>query len=78
NFFNQCEWDSIMFHELNEGRPMLIGGWSPTRAHSYLCDGYDSHGYFHPPAFISPSIRGCGCRTPTGRSSRRPARSTLP
>ncbi len=47
NFFNQCEWDSIMFHELNEGRPMLIGGWSPTRAHSYLCDGYDSHGYFH-------------------------------
>ncbi len=47
NFFDQCEWDSIMFNELNEGRPMLIGGWNPVRAHSYLCDGYDSNGYFH-------------------------------
>lgn len=47
NFFTQCEWDSIMFNELNEGRPMLVGGWNPVRAHSYLCDGYDSNGYFH-------------------------------
>lgn len=47
NFFNQCEWDSIMFNELNEGRPMLVGGWNPVRAHSYLCDGYDSNGFFH-------------------------------
>ena len=47
NFFTQCEWDSIMFNELNEGRPMLVGGWNPVRAHSYLCDGYDSNGFFH-------------------------------
>lgn len=47
NFFTQCEWDSIMFNELNEGRPMLVGGWNPVRAHSYLCDGYDKNGYFH-------------------------------
>lgn len=47
NFFKQCEWDSIMFNELNEGRPILVGGWSQTLGHSYLCDGYDSNGYFH-------------------------------
>ena len=47
NFYGQCEWDSIMFNEINEGRPMLIGGWSQTRAHSYICDGYDSNGFFH-------------------------------
>ncbi len=47
NFFNQCEWDSIMFNELNEGRPILVGGWSQTLGHSYLCDGYDSNGFFH-------------------------------
>lgn len=47
NFFTQCEWDSIMFHELDEGRPMLVGGWSQTGAHAYVCDGYDSNGFFH-------------------------------
>lgn len=47
NFFNQCEWDSIMFHELDQGRPMLVGGWSQTGAHAYICDGYDTNGLFH-------------------------------
>ena len=47
NFFNQVEWDSIMFHELDAGRPMLIGGWDGGGGHSLLCDGYDSNGLFH-------------------------------
>lgn len=47
NFFNQVEWDSIMFNELNEGRPMLVGGWTGSGGHSYICDGYDKNGMFH-------------------------------
>ncbi len=47
NFFNQVEWDSIMFNELNAGRPMLVGGWTGGGGHSYVCDGYDSNGLFH-------------------------------
>lgn len=47
NFYAQREWDSIMFHEIDAGRPMICGGWSATLAHSFVCDGYDANGFFH-------------------------------
>lgn len=47
NFFSQVEWDSIMFHEISDGRPLIVSGWSPELAHSFVCDGYDADGYFH-------------------------------
>lgn len=47
NFYNQVEWDSIMFNELNERRPMIISGYNASGGHSFLCDGYDSNGFFH-------------------------------
>ena len=47
NFFPQAEWDSIMFTELSEQRPMLVGGWSTDLAHAFICDGYDEQGFFH-------------------------------
>ena len=47
NFFSQVEWDSIMFHEISAGRPLIVGGWSMELAHSFVCDGYDADGYFH-------------------------------
>ncbi len=47
NFFDQVSWDSIMFNELNEGRPILVGGWTGGGGHSYVCDGYDKNGLFH-------------------------------
>ena len=47
NFFTQVEWDSLLFNELNEGRPILVGGWRQGNAHSYVCDGYDDYGFFH-------------------------------
>ena len=47
NFFTQVEWDSIMFHELDAGRPLVVGGWSIELGHSFVCDGYDANGYFH-------------------------------
>ena len=47
NFYRQLEWDSIMFTELSEGRPLIVSGWSSTLAHSFTCDGYDHDGLFH-------------------------------
>lgn len=47
NFYRTAEWDSIMYTELSDGRPMIVGGWSATLAHTFTCDGYDSQGLFH-------------------------------
>lgn len=46
-FFPQQEWDSIMFTELSEGRPLLVAAHSPSLSHALVCDGYDTDGYFH-------------------------------
>ena len=46
-FFPQQEWDSIMFTELSEGRPLLVAAHSLTLSHALVCDGYDADGYFH-------------------------------
>lgn len=47
NFFPQQEWDSLMFTELSEGRPLLVAAHSLTLSHALICDGYDTGGYFH-------------------------------
>lgn len=47
NFFPQQEWDSILFTELSEGRPLLLSAYSMSLAHAMVCDGYDEEGYFH-------------------------------
>lgn len=47
NFYPQVEWDSLLFTELSEGRPLIVSGWNPGQAHSFICDGYDREGLFH-------------------------------
>ena len=47
NFYPQVEWDSLLFTELSEGRPLIVSGWNPGQAHSFICDGYDQEGLFH-------------------------------
>lgn len=47
NFHTQQEWDSIMFTELSEGRPLIAGAWSVASGHSFTVDGYDADGLFH-------------------------------
>lgn len=47
NFYTQLEWDSLMFTELDAGRPLVVGAWSRSMGHSFVCDGYDEQGYFH-------------------------------
>lgn len=36
-------WDQMLCKELDEGRPIFYSGGG----HSFVCDGYDSEGYFH-------------------------------
>ncbi|MDO4995527.1 MAG: C10 family peptidase [Bacteroidales bacterium] len=47
SFYPQVEWDSLLFTELSEGRPLIVSGWRPNNAHSFICDGYDREGLFH-------------------------------
>lgn len=41
------EWDNLIYHELEEGRPVLYSGSSMSVGHQFVCDGYDGNGLFH-------------------------------
>ena len=44
------EWDSLLYTELKEKRPLLHGGFSMGGGHAFVLDGYEVHdgvGYFH-------------------------------
>lgn len=40
-------WDSVIAAELDARRPVIYGGYGDSGGHSFICDGYDSEGYFH-------------------------------
>ena len=40
-------WDSVIAAELDAERPVLYGGIGDLGGHGFVCDGYDSEGYFH-------------------------------
>ena len=40
-------WDSVIAAELDAGRPVLYSGVDESGGHGFVCDGYDSEGYFH-------------------------------
>jgi hypothetical protein len=40
-------WDSVIAAELDARRPVLYGGVDESGGHEFICDGYDSEGYFH-------------------------------
>lgn len=47
---NECkanDYESILRAELDKHLPVYVEGGSPGGAHSFVCDGYDSEGYFH-------------------------------
>ena len=46
--YSICEWDSIIYHELAEQRPIIVSGNSWLGGgHAFLCDGYDGEGFYH-------------------------------
>lgn len=40
-------WNNTLTNELNNRRPVYMGGQSEDGGHAFVCDGYDSNNYFH-------------------------------
>lgn len=46
--YSVSEWDSLIYHELAERRPVAFSGVSwMGGGHAFLCDGYDGNGLYH-------------------------------
>lgn len=40
-------YENLLRHELDAGRPLFYEGGSAQGGHAFVCDGYDTEGYFH-------------------------------
>ena len=48
SYYGIDEWESIIYEELKNGRPVLYRGQtSKNSGHEFICDGYDGNGLFH-------------------------------
>ena len=47
DFYSIESWDGIIYHELEESRPVYYAGASTGGGHAFVCDGYDGRGYYH-------------------------------
>lgn len=47
SFYGIDLWEDVIRRELDEGRPVIYAGQSSYGGHQFVCDGYDSDGYFH-------------------------------
>ena len=41
------EWEQLLVDELNAARPVMYAGNGKGGGHEFVCDGYNSDGYFH-------------------------------
>ena len=41
------EWEQMIVDELNASRPVMYAGQASGGGHEFICDGYNSEGYFH-------------------------------
>lgn len=42
-----ADWDSLIYNELANARPVMYSGRGKYGSHSFICDGYDGEGYYH-------------------------------
>ena len=47
NDYSDSRWIEVLKNELDNGRPMLYGGFSSSGGHAFVCDGYNNSNYFH-------------------------------
>ncbi len=47
DYYTASEWSDMIYGELAAGRPVAYGGQSTQGGHAFVCDGYQSDGYFH-------------------------------
>ncbi len=46
--YSAADWMKMVYENLRDVGPIVINGQSPLQGgHSFVCDGYDGHGYFH-------------------------------
>lgn len=45
--YSQSSWRNMMKNELDHLRPIFYTGEGNSSIHAFVCDGYDSQGYFH-------------------------------
>ena len=47
-YFTADEWAALLKNEIDHLRPILYSGTDPTfTGHEFICDGYDTTGFFH-------------------------------
>lgn len=47
NFYNDKDWNAMVYEQLAQGMPVLYCGDSDEGGHQFVCDGYSADGYFH-------------------------------
>lgn len=45
--YSYREWIELIYNELANSRPVVLGGQSTGGGHSFVCDGYDTDDYFY-------------------------------
>ena len=45
--YDYNEWVALLYTELANNRPVLMGGQSTGGGHAFVCDGYDEDDFFH-------------------------------
>lgn len=47
DYYTISEWETMIYEELEAGRPVYHAGYSLGGGHAFVCDGYDGNGMFH-------------------------------
>ncbi len=48
SWYTDAQWDSIIYNELANGRPVLYSGDTKAKeGHEFVCHGYEGNGYYH-------------------------------
>lgn len=47
DFYSLMDWENLIYNNLKEVGPVIYNGQSYIGGHSFVCDGYQSGGYFH-------------------------------
>ena len=45
--YTTSQWETVVYNELSEKRPILLSAASSRISHQFIVDGYDGHGLFH-------------------------------
>lgn len=47
DFYSFDEWNTMLYNELANARPIIFTGSSSTGGHAFVLDGYNQNGYYH-------------------------------